>query len=379
MSHKDSVQQFNPIVEEMLKHIDAIAYVTDINTYEILHINSFTKNLFGNITGQICWKSLWGEESGPCSCCNGSAIHDNKGLCKTHIHHTLNKRYAISSYALQWIDGRSVSLQIAAETTDKAVKKSDKAISNRQKQPHFEIQNQDEPFKAVKKVSPTEKKMLEYQKQLQTLSSEISLIEEREKRRIAIELHDCIGQTLALAKIKLGLLTKVNASADFKNDVTEVLRLIEQTIRETRTLTFELSPPILYELGLKQAIKWLADKFQKDHGLTVSLHDKGFRKSFDNYSDFFLFQSARELLVNIIKHSQAKNVDIILMENENSQQIIFRDDGKGFARNAEANPGYGLFTVKERMHHLNGKMDIKSKKGKGSEVILSIPAATEKT
>jgi signal transduction histidine kinase len=90
-----------------------------------------------------------------------------------------------------------------------------------------------------------EKKILDHQKQLQSLTSLISLIEENEKRRIATELHDCIGQNLALSKIKLGQLGKSANSEGLKNDIGEILKIIEHTITETRTLTFELSPPIL--------------------------------------------------------------------------------------------------------------------------------------
>jgi PAS domain S-box-containing protein len=218
-----------------------------------------------------------------------------------------------------------------------------------------------------------EKKLLDYQKQLQLLTSQLSLIEENEKRRIATELHDCIGQTLALAKIKLGLLNKSAPSEELKNNIREILHLIEQTIKETRTLTFELSPPILYELGLSQAIKWLIDQFREKHGLDIELIDDGQDKPFNNNTRFFLFQAIRELLVNVVKHAQATKANIIMTQEANNLRIVLEDDGIGFFKPSLNYDGYGLFNIRERMNHINGQFEIKSIPGRGTRVTLVAP------
>lgn len=218
-----------------------------------------------------------------------------------------------------------------------------------------------------------EKKLLDYQKQLQLLTSQLSLIEENEKRRIATELHDCIGQTLALSKIKLGLLNKSVQSEELKKNIKEILHLIEQTIKETRTLTFELSPPILYELGLGQAIKWLIDQFREKHGLDIELIDDGLDKPFNNNTRFFLFQAIRELLVNVVKHAQATKANIIMTRDDRNLRIILEDDGVGFPKPSVNYDGYGLFNIRERMNHINGQFDIKSIPGRGTRVTLVAP------
>lgn len=218
-----------------------------------------------------------------------------------------------------------------------------------------------------------ENKLLEYQKQLQSLTSQMSLIEENEKRRIAAELHDCVGQTLALSKIKLGLLNKKASSDEVKNIAREILLLIEQTIRETRTLTFELSPPILYELGLGQAIKWLIDQFHEKHGLKTVLRDDGWEKPVDNNIRFFLFQAVREVLVNIVKHAQAKEAKIIMARKDNNLRITIEDNGNGFSESSMQYNGYGLFNMRERMNHIDGHFDIQSAAGKGTRVTLIAP------
>ncbi len=218
-----------------------------------------------------------------------------------------------------------------------------------------------------------EKKLLDYQKQLQSLASQLSLIEEREKRRIATELHDCIGQPLALSKIKLRLLNKTVPSNESKNIIMEILDLIEQTIRDTRTLTFELSPPILYELGLSQAIKWLIDQFHGKHGLKIVFEDDGHDKPFDYNTRFFLFQAVRELLVNIVKHADASKAKIKMLNDNGKLTITVEDNGVGFSKPSLTFNGYGLFNIRERMDHINGSFEIRSKPNRGTQVILAAP------
>lgn len=223
-----------------------------------------------------------------------------------------------------------------------------------------------------------EKKLLDYQKQLQSLTSQLSLFEENEKRRIATELHDCVGQTLALSKIKLGLLNKSVHTPDLKSSINEILQLIEQTIKETRTLTFELSPPILYELGLNQAIQWLIDQFSVKHGLNIILEHNGFDMPYDNNVRFFLFQAIRELLFNIVKHAKATKVKITMSGSKQNLQINVEDNGVGFTKPPRNHDGFGLFNIRERMNHINGKFEIKSNPDKGTRVTLVAPLKANK-
>ena len=219
----------------------------------------------------------------------------------------------------------------------------------------------------------SEIKLLNYQKELQSLTSQLSLIEEHEKRRIATELHDCIGQPLALSKIKLTQLNKMALSDESRYIITELLQLIELTIKETRTLTFELSPPILYELGLSQAIKWLIDQFRVKHGLEITFEDNEQITEFDHNIRFFIFQAVRELLVNIVKHSEAKTAKICLTSDNNNLKVIVEDNGIGFPDSPDKKSGYGLFNIREKMNHIKGQFDIDSSAGKGTRVTLIVP------
>ena len=218
-----------------------------------------------------------------------------------------------------------------------------------------------------------EKKLTDCRKQIHSLTSRMSLIEEYEKKRIAAELHDCIGQTLALSKIKIGFLNKLDHSNETGKIIREILCLIEAAIKETRMLTFELSPPILYKSGFDPAVKWLIDQFRDRHGLDIALINDGRDKPFDKNICFLLFQAIRELLANIAKHAQASRVIIKMSRKNNRMYVTIEDNGIGFSEPAGNHTCYGLFNIRERINRINGKFEIKSSPGNGTRVSLVAP------
>ena len=126
-------------------------------------------------------------------------------------------------------------------------------------------------FEDITERRESEEKIRTYQEQLRSVASELSLTEERERRRLATDLHDHVGQILALAQIKLGAIRESAASTHLADPMDEVRRLVEQTIQYTRSLSFELSPPILYDLGFEAAMEWLAELIQTQHGISVKV------------------------------------------------------------------------------------------------------------
>jgi signal transduction histidine kinase len=268
------------------------------------------------------------------------------------------------------LNSYSNELENLAEDYPAQSKKLEELIKERT----FELIEANENLQVEIKVrKQAEKKLLNYQKQLQSLSSQISLIEEREKRRIASELHDCIGQTLAMTKIKLELLRKLSASDEHKNIINEILQLVEQTIRGTRTLTFELSPPILYELGLRHAIQWLVEQFSKKHGITIEFEKYNGDIAIDDNIRFILFQAIRELLMNIVKHAQATKVKISMLLMNGNLKIVIQDDGIGFSGHSDAFTGYGLFNIRERMNQIHGHFEIRATHRGGTRATLMAP------
>ncbi|MHC4195596.1 MAG: PAS domain-containing sensor histidine kinase, partial [Planctomycetota bacterium] len=120
-----------------------------------------------------------------------------------------------------------------------------------------------------------EEQLMAYQKQLRSLASELSLAEERLRRRMAVGLHDLVGQNIAVSKIKLASLRQTASSAEFDKTLSEIERLLTETLQSTISLTFELSPPVLYELGFKAAMEWLVRQTEARHGVPTEFRDDG--------------------------------------------------------------------------------------------------------
>ena len=217
----------------------------------------------------------------------------------------------------------------------------------------------------------SEEQLIAYHERLQSLASELSLSEERERRRIATNLHDRIGQSLAFARLTL-------ASLEQGGPIKQVRELIEQAIVDTRSLTFELSPPVLYELGLVPALEWLARNIQEEHAIQTRFHDDGQPKPLDENFRVVLFHAVRELLVNVVKHARATHVRVLLRREADALRIIVEDDGVGFevsrvAPRTDTVRTFGLFNIRERVEYLGGRVKIRSEPGAGSRVTLMAP------
>lgn len=229
-----------------------------------------------------------------------------------------------------------------------------------------------------------QKKLLDYQKQLRDLTSEMSLTEERERRRLAIELHDQITQKLILFKINLGSLRQKGLLAELSKPLDEIYEDINQIIQDTRSLTFDLGSPTLYELGLEAAIReWLNEEVQQKHGIKTEFEDDAQPKPLDDDVCALLYRSVRELLVNVIKHANARNVKVSVCKEKNNICINVIDDGTGFISGVEnftSNRvgGFGLFSIRERLSYLGGSIEIDSKPSHGTRVTLVAPIKRNK-
>ncbi|HOH25555.1 MAG TPA: PAS domain S-box protein [Syntrophorhabdus sp.] len=228
-----------------------------------------------------------------------------------------------------------------------------------------------------------EEKIKSYQKQLRSLASDLSLAEERERRRIATMLHDHIGQILAISKIKLGALAQLIGNDESMNQLKEVRNHIEQAIQYTRSLTFELSPPILYDLGLEAALEWLAEQVREHQRINCMFEADAYPKPVSDEIRIVLFSAVRELLMNVTKHAQANVAKITIRRVNDSITVHVADNGIGFVPSKmsfyrDENKGFGLFSIRERLRHLSGQMEVRSGRGRGTRVILTAPLVIEK-
>lgn len=227
----------------------------------------------------------------------------------------------------------------------------------------------------------------EYQTELRLLSSELVLAEEKERRRIAIEIHDRIGHALANCRMKLGRLQSVDEKNEKNTIINEIKGLVEQSIEDTQTLTFSISPHILYDVGLEAAVDWLAEQTEKEYDIRFEFLDDMTEKPLTDSSRILLYQIVRELVFNVVKHSGAEKSRIILNRQDETIIITIQDNGVGFD-SSNVNSGsvkewdggpkkFGLFSVQERLRNANGTLKILSEKGKGSSVTVTYPLDTD--
>lgn len=225
-----------------------------------------------------------------------------------------------------------------------------------------------------------EEEIRAHQEMLRSLATELSLTEERERRRLAEDLHDHIGQVLALAKMKLGAMRQEMGPPAWRTAVEEVREFVDRAIDTTRSLTFELSVPILYEVGLEEAVEWLAEQFQRQQGLEIAVHRYPETLPLSAAARGTLFRVVRELLTNVVKHSRARKVSLSLEKSKEKLSIMVKDEGIGFdiekiSSKMEVGKGFGLFSIRERLGSMGGQMKVHSAPGRGTRVKLSVPLA----
>ena len=229
----------------------------------------------------------------------------------------------------------------------------------------------------------TEKKLLEHQAKLKSLASQLSLTEELERHRLATDLHDQISQSLVISKIKLDQLRKSSTSDEIKRPLDDICKCLGQIIDDTRTLTFDLSYPILYELGFEAAVaEWLTDHIQEKHGIRTEFVSDGHQKVLEDDIRVLLFRNVRELLINVVKHAQASKVKVSIRKVKDNIRVSVEDDGLGFdpvevTSMASKKAEFGLFSIRERLEQLGGLIEIDSVPGRGSKITMTVPLKSE--
>jgi signal transduction histidine kinase len=216
------------------------------------------------------------------------------------------------------------------------------------------------------------------QTQLRRLATELTLAEERERRAIAADLHDHIGQALAVIRARLREMQSGAVFSGMEKGIEDALDLLDQTIQSARTLTFEISPPVLYDLGLEPALQWLCGQFQKKHGLPVEMTSEGAGPSVPDDIQITVFRSVQELLLNAAKHAGASSVRVHLARLPAALRVEVRDDGAGFDASHEGlsmdDPkGFGLFSIRERLRDLGGALGVSTSPGRGASFTLELP------
>ena len=226
-----------------------------------------------------------------------------------------------------------------------------------------------------------EERIAERTRQVRELASTLTMAEQAERRRVSRILHDDLQQQLYGIGLKMAFVRRAVEAARREEALAhldEAERWIGQGVRATRNLTADLSPPILQNEGLADALRWLRSRMKELHELDVDVQaEKAFRTPEEDMR-VLLFQIVRELLFNVAKHAGTKRATVELRDVDNHVEIVVADDGDGFdVEAAEARAAgeeqFGLFSVRERLGLFGGQMEIDSKPGAGTRVRIHMP------
>jgi signal transduction histidine kinase len=207
-------------------------------------------------------------------------------------------------------------------------------------------------------------------KQVESLAAELTRSEERQRRELAALLHDGVGQRLFAATAQLLALQGEGGS----KEINQVIGILEDATRDARNLTFELCPPVLYELGLAPALQRLTDQFAATHRIRCTLQG-----ALTGPGDLNLrglaYQAVRELLNNVAKHADAQNVSVSLAQRAGEIEISVADDGQGVRADASSpgQDGFGLFRLRERIEVIGGAFAVESRERQGFLARFSLP------
>ena len=218
--------------------------------------------------------------------------------------------------------------------------------------------------------------------EMQKLTEKLQRAEEDERRRIATGIHDDVGQCLAALKLKLAALTRVSDESVRSDGITECLDVVSSLIQKTRSLTFELSSPVLSELGLVAALETLLEKLCGEYEMAYAFSGPTEDLLISEQATFILYRSTRELINNAIRHSKGTEVGLHVSRREEGVCIRVQDDGVGIEMSgledcSDTGSGFGLFHVREQMQFLGGSCKAHTPRGGGAVFELWVPGIDE--
>ncbi|MFA6033151.1 MAG: ATP-binding protein, partial [Myxococcota bacterium] len=225
-----------------------------------------------------------------------------------------------------------------------------------------------------------DERMNAYAERIRSMTTSLAVVEQRERRRFAEIVHDKLGQNLTLLNFQLGRVVQASASPKARSGLKEAQATLKSLISESRDLTFELCPPMLYDVGLEAAIRWLAGRFKSSYGIMpgISMRIGAIESEVIKVT---LYHAVNELLMNVAKHAHASAVEIRACEGEGTIVLSISDNGTGFKTPHAGGQGdgerqsFGLFNLSSKISHLNGRLDIKSSR-RGSRVTITLPVRT---
>lgn len=229
-----------------------------------------------------------------------------------------------------------------------------------------------------------EKKVKERTQRLQETLGKIITAQEEERRRLARELHDEQSQSLGALSVSLDRISRLvgqTSSPQTRAEIEQARDMARSLLNETRRIIYDLRPSVLDDMGLQAAIRWCAETHLERHGVKINIQSSLPQKRLPVPVEVALFRVAQEAIVNIERHSQARNAGIVLEQQDSLLRMQVWDDGKGFASETGGNgldvSGVGLEGMRERVRLIGGSMDILSAPGRGTTIKVAVPVDEE--
>lgn len=338
-SAQDAQEEKRAILATVLDSLDALVYVADMETHELLFLNKYAQNAFSQVKGKTGWHALHSDQgSTGAFCAKAQLIGDDGTPCDPitrEFQDTGNLRwYLLQESAIKWVDGRTVRLEIATDITENKQNES----------------------------------------RLRHLERQIMEISEHEREHIGHELHDGLGQQLTGIAFLSKALSQKLAAQNLKEAAacTQIVTLINEAIATTRQLARGLQPVEIEEHGLMSALEELAGNIEKMFSVRCRLIASAPVALRDNAAANHLYRIAQEAAHNAIKHGHARHISIELSAREGKIQLHMRDDGTGFQPGTlPVNAGMGLQIMLYRANMIGARLDIESSPGTGTEVTVS--------
>jgi signal transduction histidine kinase len=326
--------------------------------FEIEYINPAMERDFGKkVESQKCYQYLCNQDDGICPWCRNAEVFDGKSFSCEYVSPKNNKTYDSFETSIQYPDGIPRKLKILHNITP--LKKTEEELSQKNRQ--------------LQKLG----------EELSRMSSELLTAQENERLRIARELHDDLGQSLTLIKLKIGLIdiNMTEAHQRVKSLCDDASNHVDQAIEGMRRLSRDLCPATIETLGTTIALRKLVEDFNKTGGVRIDADIENVDE-LPLQSGILLYRIFQEGLNNIIKHSGATSANISLKKNNGKISIEIKDNGKGLeidaieteSRKTEPLATLGLTIMRARIRTLGGVLEIQSKANEGTRLFFAIPA-----
>ncbi|MBP1610721.1 MAG: sensor signal transduction histidine kinase [Acidobacteria bacterium] len=312
------------------------------------YINRSFRDLFGKLDGRICYESLLGYIK-PCEDCQTLRVFDTKTPAIYHWTALNGRVYEVYDSPFNKKNSPPQVLKMGIDITER---------------------------------ERIEGELRGSERKLRQVSLQLLTVQEEERRRISMELHEELGQALTIMKMKVGLINKgLRADQEnLKEECANALRYADQVLTDVRRLSLNLRPSGLEALGLWTTLRRLAEAFSEQTGFKVELLlSKNINELFPKDTQITLFRIFQEALTNIGRHAQAQNVTLSMQIKGRLVHFMIRDDGVGFdpeqlQRTNTQGRGIGLAIMKERAGMLGGSFKLHSEAGKGTCITISIPS-----